>query len=135
MGLFSTSKFYIRFLSRKIDIICFQNLGSFGVRLPNVGTDMSHCRVLSHRLVSELRIFSATFFLRSDHILTHSHNQKPQNTRYQNSNLAPSANVGTGRFLGRFSRGIRFLKIYMDLSSIDPQGTKILLQIIKAIST
>ena len=35
---------------------------SFGVPLPNFGTDMSHYRVFSHGLILVLCIFSATFF-------------------------------------------------------------------------
>jgi len=34
--------------------------------------------------------------------LDHSHNQKPQNFRYHNSDLATLANVGIGRLLGLF---------------------------------
>jgi len=63
--------------------------------------DMSHCRVFSHRLILLLRIFPATFFTINPH-LDHSYNQKPQISLYQNSNLAPLANVGIGRFFKRF---------------------------------
>jgi len=62
LGLFSTLELYIVVLSPEIDITRFQNLGRLGVRLPNFGTDMSHCRVFSNRLILVLRIFSATFF-------------------------------------------------------------------------
>jgi len=87
--------------SPKIDILCFQNLGRLGVRLSNFGTDISHCRVLSHQLILVLRIFPATFFTIRPH-LDHSHDPEPQDARYHNSNLAPLANVGIGRFLGVF---------------------------------
>jgi len=108
-GTLSTLKFNIELLSPKIDIICFQNLGSFGVRLPNFGTDMSHCRVFGPRLILVLRIFSAAIFTIRPH-LDHSHKQKPQNTRYQNSNLAPLVNVGIGRFWGVFQEESVFNK-------------------------
>jgi len=45
--------------------------------------------------------FLLLFFTIRPH-LDHSHNQKPQNARYHNSNLATLANVGIGRFWGFF---------------------------------
>jgi len=49
-----------------------------------------------------LRIFSATFFFTIRPHLDHSHNQKPQHARNQNSHLAPLANVGILPLLGVF---------------------------------
>jgi len=43
-----------------MNVIFFQDLGSFGVRLPSFGTGMSHCRTFNHRLILVLHIFSAT---------------------------------------------------------------------------
>jgi hypothetical protein len=54
----------------KTDIICFQNLAQFRARRTSFGTDISQGPVFSHRLILVLRIFSATFFRRSNHILT-----------------------------------------------------------------
>ena len=73
-------------------------LRSFVVRVAEFDTDMSYCQVFSYRLILILRIVSAIFeydpttswLLDVDH----SHNHKPQNAWYQNSNLAPLENVG-----------------------------------------
>ena len=58
---------------------------------------MSHCRGFSHRLILVLHIFSDTCFtiqqVALQPHLDYSHNRNPQNARYQNSNLAPLANV------------------------------------------
>jgi len=58
---------------------------------------MSHCRGFSHRLILVLHIFSDTCFtiqqVALQPHLDYSHNRNPQNAWYQNSNLAPLANV------------------------------------------
>jgi len=93
--------------SPKINIICFQIWGRFGVRLASFGTDISQRRVFSHRLLLVMRIFSATFLAIRPHLI-HSHNQKPYNGQYQDLNLAPFAHVGFWRFLGVFLSQVQF---------------------------
>jgi len=55
-------EFGIILFSPKINIICFQIWGRFGVRLAIFGADISPWRVFIHRLLLVMRIFSATFF-------------------------------------------------------------------------
>ena len=60
-----------------------------------------HRYVIVDRLNLVLRFFSATLFTIRSH-LDQSHNQIPQNVRYQNSNLEPLTNVGSCSEAERF---------------------------------
>ena len=94
LGLFFGLEFIIMIFPPKIDIIYFQDFRRFRASPARFVTDMSQWRVFSH-------VILVHFFTIRLH-LDHSHNQNPQNARYQNSKLKGLANIGSYREAGCF---------------------------------